>query len=268
MDIITQLINLMDMRKSTNDIYYHIAKTILLHADEIPGLGIEELARLCYTSPATISRFCRKISLASYADLKRSIREMNDYTKQEVQFTPEERHSISSNKRWLAEKTFPMTIHALEETYRLLDLKVIDQVVQAIYRAPRLAIFGGIYSQLVARDFQYKFIRLEKFTTAFTEQSDQQQDIDSLTPDAVAVFFSVSGELPLINQFCTQARAAGATTVAITNNRLSTLAQHADFVIQVGGKESDFTQSSISGRIALMSVVDFLYTSYAYRKQQ
>ena len=41
---------------SGQDMYYSIAKTILTHLEQIPSISINDLAELCYTSPATISR--------------------------------------------------------------------------------------------------------------------------------------------------------------------------------------------------------------------
>lgn len=264
MDIITRLIVLMDMRKNSNDIYYHIAKTILQHIDRVPTMGIEELALLCYTSPATISRFCRKVSVESFAALKKSINFANNYSSKEVSFTDEELLSIKLDGQTIADKTFPLSINALQATYASLDMKIIDKVVHAMSEANHIAIFGSIFSQLVARDCQYKLLRLGKFVTAFTDPTDQQDDAEHLTKNDLALFFSVSGSGPGMKLSCEIAKKKNATTVAITNKKNSTLAKLADYVIEIGGTESDFSQSSISGRIACMGIVDLLYTALAF----
>ncbi|TLG73872.1 MurR/RpiR family transcriptional regulator [Culicoidibacter larvae] len=266
-DVVGRLIALMDVRKNSTDIYYFIARTILLHIDEVADMGIEELALLCYTSPATISRFCRKIQLDSFADLRHYISQAHAYYNEEVRFTKDELMAINEQPQWLPDKLFPISIEAITETYRLLDMAVIQQVIDAIYSATQVAFFGSDYSQLVARDGQYKFIRLGKFVTAFSDVKNQEEDANQLQNGAVAVFFSVSGESKQVNHLCRLAMKRGAQIVVITNNRKSTLAKKADFVIEVGGVESTFTNSSISGRMALMSIVDILYTMYAYKVQ-
>ena len=51
----------------------HIALYALSHHDEVPELSIEELARACNTSPATISRFCRRVNGSSFRSFKEQV---------------------------------------------------------------------------------------------------------------------------------------------------------------------------------------------------
>lgn len=264
MDIITRIIFWMDMRKSNNDIYYFIARTILQHSEQISTMGIEELANLCYTSPATISRFCRKLSFKSFIDLKQAFQWQHEYTKKEVIFTEVEQKSIVNNPAILAEKSLTMSIDALIETYQIIDMQHILQVVQILKEAKHIAIFGSIYSQLVARDCQYKFLRLNKFTTAFSDMENQLADADDLTQDDAAIIFSVSGRAPKLIEVAKIAKAKNTPVIVITNKVDSSIAKLADVIIPIGGRESQFTQSSMSGRIASMGIVDLLYTTLAY----
>ncbi|GBU10840.1 hypothetical protein AwErysi_04560 [Erysipelotrichaceae bacterium] len=268
MDILTRLIVIMDTEKNSNHIYYHIAKTILTHLDTLPKMGIEELANLCYTSPATISRFCRKSSMKSFADLKSTIAHANRYTENEVNFTDSEVREIDNNAQLIATKTFPLSIASLQETYDMLDMSMIAVVIKLLSKSARIAIFGSIFSQLVARDAQYKFLRLGKFVTAYTNPSDQEMDAHELSKHDVALFFSVSGSSSDLKKCCLVAQNNGAKAIVITNKKTSSLAKMADYIIIIGGTESDFTQSSTSGRIACMGIVDLLYTSLAYAKMK
>lgn len=267
MDTVSRIIFWMNMHKNNNDIYYHIARTILLHMDKMATIGIEELALMCYTSPATISRFCRKLSCPNFTELKRSFLKYDAYKKNEVQFSAQDLVKINDSPHELIEKTLPITIHALMETYKILDMRVITEITQHLQQAQRIAIFGTIYSQLVAQDCQYKLLRLSKFATAFTDSNDQQSDAEALTSQDVAIFFSVSGKSQTLEKLCQTARTRATTTIIISSDPTTKLAQMASFTIPVGGKESSFTQSSISGRIALMSIVDLLYISLAFNLQ-
>lgn len=264
MDVLTRILFWMDMQKSNNDIYYHVARTILENSEKIPDIGIEELAYMCYTSPATISRFCRKLSFKSFSDFKKSMKGFHYYTQYEVNFTSDEMKIIADTPHFLAEKTFPRSIEALEKTYDLLDMKTIQAITKILAHAKHIAIFGSIYSQLVARDCQYKFIRLGRFTTAFTDLNDQLDDAKQLTKDDAVVIFSVSGSMSFLSECIQHAKKNNTPVIVITNITGSPLALAADYVIELGGVESDFTLSSTSGRIASMGIVDLLYTSLAY----
>ena len=258
------------MRKSNNDIYYYIARTILLHSTDIPTMGIEELAHLCYTSPATISRFCRRLSFNSYIELKQAFAAYHDQRKSEVTFTDEDVESISAHPRIIIDKTYPASIDALVETYKILDISNIKEIAKVLSEAKHIAIFGSIFSHLVARDCQYKLLRLGKFSTAFSDIDNQLEDVQDLGPGDVALFFSVSGQSKKFRNIASIAKERGVPIIIITSKPQSPLAKLHDYLIQIGGNESTFTKSSMSGRIAMMSVVDLLYTSLAFllKKEQ
>jgi len=267
MDIITRIIFWMDMRKSNNDIYYFIAKTILLHHKEMPNMGIEELARLCYTSPATISRFARRLSYNNFAELKHVFEQHEEYTKHEVVFSPDEITTIKTQPKTIIAKTYEPSINALKETYEILDISIITQVTETLAQAEHIAIFGSIFSHLVARDAQYKFLRLGKFTTAFSDMDNQLADAGDLTTADAALLFSVSGNSEALQKIADTIKTQNVPLIVITNKMTSPLALVADYVVKLGGSESMFTQSSMSGRIAAMSVVDLLYTSLAFYQE-
>jgi Transcriptional regulators len=268
MDILSRVIFWMDMRRSNNDIYYHIAQTILLHQAKIPTMGIEELATLCFTSPATISRFCRKLSFSSYADLKQGLKGMQLVNEDEVYYSPAELEKEDLSSIGLVDKTLSLSINTLKQTYENIDMAIINTVAEALDKAEHIAIFGAYYSQLVARDCQYKFLRLNKFATAFSDEENQLADAQDLNAGDVALLFSVSGHTQNLLEICQIAKNRNATTIIITNKEKSPLAKIADYIIKLGGSESDFTRSSTSGRIACMSIVDILYTALAYKRQQ
>ena len=62
----------------------HIALYALSHHDEVPELSIEELARACNTSPATISRFCRRVNGSSFRSFKEQVDDFNAWLQRET----------------------------------------------------------------------------------------------------------------------------------------------------------------------------------------
>jgi DNA-binding MurR/RpiR family transcriptional regulator len=50
-----------------------IAAYILEHLKEIPDLSAETLAKNTYISKSAITRFCRKLRLTSYQELKKTL---------------------------------------------------------------------------------------------------------------------------------------------------------------------------------------------------
>lgn len=57
-DILYNLLTYINASYS-QDMYYTICYQVLNNIEKIPDISINELADLCYTSPATISRFAK-----------------------------------------------------------------------------------------------------------------------------------------------------------------------------------------------------------------
>lgn len=58
-DIIFRLLDFINNNK-TKDTNYYIALTLLKDVRHIANMNITVLAEACYTSPAAITRFCKK----------------------------------------------------------------------------------------------------------------------------------------------------------------------------------------------------------------
>ncbi len=63
----------------------------------------------------------------------------------------------------------------------------------------------------------------------------------------------------------TEARAHGATTVAITNFPWSPITEVADFVLLTAARETAFRSGAMTSRIAQLTVVDCLFVTLAQR---
>jgi DNA-binding MurR/RpiR family transcriptional regulator len=61
------------------------------------------------------------------------------------------------------------------------------------------------------------------------------------------------------------AREAGATTVAITNNPRSSLAEMADHVLVSAGRETAFRPGALASRISQLLIVDCIFVGVAQR---
>lgn len=62
-----------------------------------------------------------------------------------------------------------------------------------------------------------------------------------------------------------RAKEAGATTVAITNNPRSSIAELAEHVLISAGRETEFRPGALASRISQLLVVDCLFVGVAQR---
>ena len=147
----------------------------------------------------------------------------------------------------------------------MLDLDALEQVAEAVARAPRIDLFGVGSSGLTAQDLAQKLQRIGLLCFASPDPHVQLQSAALLGPGAVAVGVSHSGLTVETNDALRIAHARGATTVAVTNFPESPLVEHADVVLTTTARETQFRSGALSSRIAQLALVDFLFVRVAQR---
>ena len=99
-DILYTLMSYVNV-SSPQDMYYAIAHTILTHIDQIPSISINDLADLCYTSPATISRFCKDMNCKSFVNFKNEIAIALEIARNEIHLSIQDAQKVSEDPDYL-----------------------------------------------------------------------------------------------------------------------------------------------------------------------
>ncbi|MEY8750334.1 MurR/RpiR family transcriptional regulator [Alkalicoccobacillus gibsonii] len=229
-----------------------IATYILKHVQTIPDLSIYELADACHTSPATVTRFCRKFDNISYKELKEFAREFNDFNTNEM----------NQNQSLSLDFYFGELHEALDETEKMMKADNLKQVVNTLYQAKKIAFFGVTFSHVLARNAQIKFMRLGKYTSAYGNHENQLNDAISLDRGDVAVVISFSGKTRFITRLIKVLKEQGTKIIAITGTIDGHLASQSDFVISVSNRKIKQYKSPIIEEIMMQSAINALYMDY------
>ncbi|MEV4898602.1 SIS domain-containing protein [Nonomuraea sp. NPDC055795] len=138
-------------------------------------------------------------------------------------------------------------------------------VVDAIVGARRVDAYGVGASGLVAMDMAQKLLRIGMSSHAFQDAHLALTSAVLLKPGDVAIGISTSGETPDVLEPLGRAGEAGATTVAITNNPRSSIAELAEHVLISAGRETEFRPAAMASRISQLVMVDCVFVGVAQR---
>lgn len=260
-DILYNLLTYINASYS-QDMYYTICYQVLNNIEKIPDISINELADLCYTSPATISRFCKALKCDNFADFKKEVQDGLRQASHEIKMEPEDLVAIHQNPQRCVDLVYGLTIDSLIESKKYIDIHEIDRLCDIIYDAKKLHFFGFQFNKILASDIQFKLVKLGKFSYAFADRGDDSQRIELLDEDSVAIVLSVRARVHPIGDLITSIKNRGAKVILVTLNPDSEVIKQADKTFIVHGKESDFTESSISGTTVLKTFFDVLYVRY------
>ncbi|WP_083501833.1 MurR/RpiR family transcriptional regulator [Sphaerimonospora mesophila] len=240
-----------------------VARLILDDPAMVAGSTITELSTASGTSQATIVRTARALGFTGYSQLRLALAAASARERPDRlvpgDLAPDDPLADVIAKVTRAESD------ALADTAAQLDSARLGAVVEALTRARRVSVYGVGASGLVAADMAQKLLRIGVHCHAFTDVHLALTGAALSGAGDVSVGVSCSGETPDVLEPMRTARAAGAATVAITNNPRSTLAATADHVLVSAGRETAFRPGALASRISQLLIVDCVFVGVAQR---
>lgn len=234
-----------------------IAEFLLQETDDAIRLSITEFAYRVDVGEATITRFCQRLGLRGFQDLKLIAAQESVPGALNSVGLPTE-GQISS----LAHDVTRRSMTLISDTARLVPQGLLERVTLSLAHAARIDCYGTGLSGLTALEAQLGFMRVGKSCNAYTDGDAQFMSASLLTEGDVAMAFSHSGGARDVAHALARGRDRGARTIAITSQLSSPVAMAADFVIPVAPGETPYA-SSINSKIAHLYIVDLLTESVA-----
>lgn len=265
-DILYTLMSYVNV-SSSQDMYFTIAHTILTHLDKMPDISINDLADLCYTSPATISRFCKDLNCKSFANFKQEMAIALETSKNEIHIHDEDLSQIHKDPQYLVDKIYNETIESLKMGQDSINIHEIDKICQMIHNAKKVHMIGYQFNKIIANDFQMKLLKLKKFIYAFVERGDEIQRLDMIDEDSLVIIVTVRARKQLIDSLVEKIHEHHPQILMITMND-EYQNDYVDYIYRIKGLESDYSESSIQGTINFLNLLDLIYIRYGLLYRQ
>lgn len=233
-----------------------IAKFILNHHKEVVDMTVSELAEASDVSVASVSRFCRKVGLKGFHQLKIGLaQEMvesygegatsNDILLDDI---PQSLQNILANK-----------IEELKQTVNQIDPKSFETILGLLKNAKRVQVMAVGNTIPVAIDAAFKFNELGIPTTAGTIWETQLSYAYTLREGDVLLAISNSGESNKVLEAVEIVNANGGTTIGITNSPQSAIGEEVQYHITTATREKLFLDEFCFSRVSATTVIEILF---------
>ena len=237
----------------------HIALYVLTHHEDAAGMSIEEMAEACATSPASISRFCRRVNGSGFREFIDQLEEYNAWLRSES--ATSRQHEIVDIP-WY----FDTLEAALYETRTLLDEDLVAKAVDWIAGARNVYFYGSSFSNLIAREACEKLNRINRFSFAFSSVRGQLDSLDLIGTEDVAVLISFSGQTKHVLDLYREAWSRGCRVIWISSNRsLARQSSERELLLPVSPIAFREYRTSLIESISLRIAIDVLFISYTNR---
>ena len=237
-----------------------VAKCVLGDPEAVVTASITELAEKAGTSEPTVIRFCRKLGLGGYMELRLNL--ARDLPSAQYIF---ENVGDTDSLAEIAGKIINAHREALSNTLNKLDLDDFEAAVGALRAARRIEFYGLGGSAIVARDAHHKFFRLGMPCVAYDDPHMQVMSAALLGPEDVVVVISHTGSTKDIIDSAKVARKAGAKIIGILGNENTPLSKVCDIALSVFSKEAALRLAPMTSRLVQLAVIDVLFVTVAMR---
>jgi DNA-binding MurR/RpiR family transcriptional regulator len=263
MDDTDILRRLRELRPAMGGALVRIADFLLTEPAEAARLTITDLADRTGTSPGTVTRFCHTAGLPGFAALKVALAEQVGRSGASRWRTDIGRQiDPADDLDQVLEVIVAANTQALLSTADQLDLAAVDQVARAITEARAIHLFGVGTSAITADELRIRLQRIGFACWLWPEVHGALTAVALADKRDLVIGISHSGQITETIDVLRTAAAHNARTVAVTNDRTSTLATEADLVLttaQTGAAPAD----ALADRHAQLLVLDILYTRVA-----
>jgi DNA-binding MurR/RpiR family transcriptional regulator len=248
-----------------------VGRIILSRPATAAHLTITDLAGMAETSQTTVIRFCRSIGIGSYSHLKIALATAAGRAGATAPPRLSPDVNPDDDMASMIAKIAAADIQAITDTVANLDPKVLEMAVDAVDKAHRVDVYGAAASGTVALDLQSKLHRIGLIAFAFSDPHLAIPSAANLIPGDVAIAISHSGTTTDTVDALSQAKGAGATTVAITNRLRSRIVSVADIVLHTSvshTSETALRSGAMASRMAELIIVDCLFIGVAQRRYE
>ncbi|MDB1652947.1 MurR/RpiR family transcriptional regulator [Enterococcus durans] len=226
-------------------------------------MTIEKLAKATYTSHSAIIRLCKKLGFTGFKEFRLELgREVHQLLAQFDQTIDANfPFSEQDDGATIAKKMAELSIQAVKKAQLQIEDQPLDTIAEKLTQAKRIFVFAKGDSQITARKFQNKLVKLNKFLILAEEYSDSSWNAANLTKEDCAVFISYSGRIHHYEKIMSYLKYVGTPTLLLTGNEHSEMAKKASMCLVISQGELDFVKvATFSSQIAFDYVLNTLYS--------
>ena len=213
---ITMLMEIVNKNyKKLNATDINVLTYIVQHGSSVTDMGIEALAKECFTSKSTVLRLVQKLGFSGFSDFKSYIKWENENgaVKQDYR-----------NRLDVVGRDLSQTIRTLRGSADVVA------IAQAIAQANTVVLFGtGEAQRYCAREMQRCFMELGVYLYYVGAREELNMLMKMLRMNDLVVFISLSGDAKGLDEALHTASVCGIRTASITNFAVNELAERCDY---------------------------------------
>jgi DNA-binding MurR/RpiR family transcriptional regulator len=238
-----------------------VAKYISDNSDKVAFYTAKELGDITNTSESTVIRFCYNLGFSGYSDLQKLIQ---DTVLREKQKDPLENYLNSTGSivesNHLVEHTLTEDIAYISKLSSSINEEYLQSIINKIIDSENRFVVGFRSSHAPASWLTFSLnVVIGKTQMYRGDTDDAIYLISQITDKSLVIAFSLPRYTQETVTFVKAAKKKGATILAITDNELSPVGIHADYILKVETP----SPSALKGMPIIFSLLNILVNGVA-----
>lgn len=247
---------------SLTPVELQIASHILSHKDEIVSMSVKEFSDEFYVSKSAIHRFCKKIGLTGFNDLKFSIsQDLAEYGKRDAELInvnyPFRKNDSPKKIALQLSELYEITIR---DTFDYIDFTVLCDIIALLHDVKVIDIYTHSHNLNAAENFQDKMLTIGRIVNVPKSFYKQRMNILASDPSHAAIILSYSGQATFILPVIKMLYEKRIPVIMICKAGGNHYPQYVTKVLEISDKENLRDRiSQFSSHIAVQYMLDILY---------
>ncbi|WP_250672770.1 MurR/RpiR family transcriptional regulator [Paraclostridium ghonii] len=172
-----------------------LAQYILQNKEQIHKLSIQNLAEKTFVSKSAIHRFCKKIGLDGFNELKVKLAQDNaEEVMVENQIDVNFPFTSQDSEVVIAQKLLKLYETSIRDTYNFIDKEELSKVVKLLHKAEIIDIYTHAHNINVAENFQDKMRGIGRIVNCPKSFYEQRCVAAASKTNHIALILSYSGK--------------------------------------------------------------------------
>ncbi len=234
---------------------------LLSNTQSIGHISLNDLLESAFISRAMFYRFCKKLEISGFNELKLLLLQDNEQKKQlsiiDVNFP----FSAQDSQRDIADKLIKLYTDTIQNTRHYLDKKELWDTVLCLHKAKSIDIYAALPNSIVADSFQYKMLSIGKDATSNSTHYMQISRAAISSSEQAAVILSYSGRTSFIKSILPLLCERHVPVVWIGRPGNSELINAIDHHIYISDQENFRERlSQFASQAAMQYIMDLLFS--------
>jgi len=230
-----------------------IADYILQNSNEVITMSADELAGRTNAAKSAVVRCCKSLGYGGYSELKLALAVELSKNKQ-LNYVPYIYPEDSASD--ILDKVFTSNVKTLHDTAEQINRATLQKVVDLLYHAKNVYIYGTGTSSAIASEFGHRLMNLGYHSCCYTDPAYMKLSTMNIMPGDAVIAISHSGRTSFTIEALRLAKEAGADTACITSFPGSPITKESDYPIEIFSDEIQYPVEATAARIAHISVLD------------